>query len=240
MINGKKFFNEFYIHELAHQWFGDAVSPAGWKDIWLNEGFASYSEALFAENQSGPSAYHSTMRSKFRDSYRGTVFNPDNMFSSTVYDKGAWVLHMLRREVGDSVFFRILRTYYDKYKYGNASTDDFEKICEYVSSRNLNYFFKQWIYEGEDQLTLKYKWQLETNNNKYNIHLQIDQEQEDFPLYRFPLDLSIKLENKNESIKKTIYIDKRESTIDIPVETKPISVTLDPDNWLLATIQNPK
>ena len=107
-VGGKQFFTDIYAHELSHHWFGDAVGPMTWKDIWLNEGFATYCEALWAEHLGGAGSLQSSMMSKFQDDFPGTVYNPSDLFGSTVYNKGAWVLHMLRHEVSDSVFFKIL------------------------------------------------------------------------------------------------------------------------------------
>ena len=99
------------------------------------------------------------MMSKFSDEFSNTLYDPgQNLFSSTVYDKGAWVLHMLRWEVGDSTFFNILRTYFEKYKYKSASTNDFIRVCEYLSKRDLTKFFDQWVYSGTENIELDYKW----------------------------------------------------------------------------------
>ncbi|KAA0236757.1 MAG: M1 family peptidase, partial [Chlorobiota bacterium] len=117
MISGKKFFEDTFVHELAHQWWGNAVGPKSWKDIWLNEGFASYAEALYAEAKNGKEALKSKMLSKFSSHFRGTLYAPKNLFGEAVYDKGAWVLHMLRDEIGDTNFFNVLNSYYEIYKY---------------------------------------------------------------------------------------------------------------------------
>ncbi len=158
-VSGHNFFRDIYVHELAHQWWGDAISPKSWNDIWLNEGFATYCEALYYEHKSGKKALISTMLSKKQDNFKGKLIEPgDDMFSATIYDKGAWVLHMLRWQVGDSTFFNILREYYKEYKYKSASTKDFQSVCEKISSQDLSQFFNQWVYDGEGNITLIYDW----------------------------------------------------------------------------------
>ena len=175
-IGGHKFFTSMYTHELAHHWFGDAVGPATWKDIWLNEGFATYCEALYAEHKGGKGALQSTMMSKFNSDFSGTLYDPGaDLFGSTVYDKGAWVLHMLRHRVGDSTFFNILRNYFETYKYKNASTEDFEKICEKISHKDLGKFFDQWVFKGKGILKLNYGWSAEKAGSDYHLNLNIEQ-----------------------------------------------------------------
>ncbi|MCH7773858.1 MAG: M1 family metallopeptidase, partial [Bacteroidetes bacterium] len=126
ILGGKNLFLDIYIHELAHHWWGNAIGLKSWNDIWLNEGFSTYSEALYYEYKSGRSALRSTMMSKSYGNFSVALGNPGSfLFTGTVYNKGAWVLHMLRWELGDKIFFKILREYYRKYKYSNASTGDF-------------------------------------------------------------------------------------------------------------------
>lgn len=238
-LNGKRFFNEFYIHELAHQWFGDAVSPATWKDIWLNEGFATYCEALFAEHESGPSAYRSTMLQKFQDHFSGTLYNPQSgLFSSTVYDKGAWVLHMLRWEIGDSAFFSSLKKYYETYKYKSASTDNFIKVCENESHKDLSYFFKQWVYTGTGNISLVYNWESQpSGGNSSILKLKVKQTQEGFQTFRFPLEVSIKTEGPDNEIKKVFYVNSRQQEFEVKLSHPAKGITMDPSGWLLASFK---
>lgn len=234
-ISGHQFFRYVLVHELAHHWFGDAVGPETWKDIWLNEGFASYCEALYAEHLGGPTALQSHMMDKFSENFKGTLYNPKDLFGSTVYDKGAWVLNMLRREVGDSVFFSILRDYFNTYKYGSASTRDFEKICEKVSGKDLGWFFDQWVFKGTGIIKLKYDWKAENDGGAYKIKINLEQTQLGYKVYKFPLDIGVKYADKTDTV-KTIFVDSRHKEFEFTVYKKPLSIKLDPDNWLLASI----
>lgn len=238
-VSGKNFFEDVYIHELAHHWWGNAVGPATWKDIWLNEGFATYSEALYAESKSGKDALQSTMMSKFSDQFSNTLYDPGkNLFSSTVYDKGAWVLHMLRWEVGDSIFFNILRTYFDRYKYKNASTSDFIRICENISKRDLSKFFDQWVFVGTENIDLDYKWIIKKQSDgKHLIVLNLMQMQEKYPVFEFKIEVMFEYGN-GKSFTKIYTLNEREIRIEILVDDRPNQLVLDPDNWLLANIKD--
>ncbi len=238
-IGGKQFFTDIYAHELSHHWFGDAVGPETWKDIWLNEGFATYCEALFAEHRGGAGALQANMMSKFQDDFSGTVYNSENLFSPTVYQKGAWVLHMLRHEVGDSIFSKIMRSYYEKFKYKNASTKDFENVCENISHQNLNHFFDQWIFTGTGILELNYNWESGKKNNSYEVLLTINQTQKGYDNYEFPVDVKILFKDQTAAY-KTFNVDKRQKKILFEVTKEPLEITLDPNNWLLAKIQYQK
>ena len=238
-ISGRNFFSDMLVHELAHHWFGDAVGPKTWKDIWLNEGFASYCEALYSEHQSGASALQSTMMSKFHDDFKGTLYNPKDLFGSTVYDKGAWVLNMLRWEVGDSTFFKILRNYFDTYKYKSASTEDFKKICEKVSNKNLDQFFNQWVFEGRGILKLDYKWKTEKINNTYNVIMNLAQTQTGYDVYHFPLQVEVEFGDRTK-ITKTFYVEKRQTLVEFIADKKPVDILPDPNNRLLAEYNNLK
>ncbi|MBP1682534.1 MAG: pepN [Ignavibacteriaceae bacterium] len=235
MISGNKFFEDTFVHELAHQWWGNAVGPKSWKDIWLNEGFSTYSEALYYEAVSGKKALQSTMMSKYSSNFSGSLAEPGPfLFTRTMYDKGAWVLHMLRWEVGDSSFFNILRTYYETYKYSNASTGDFKSVCEKVSGKNLDQFFEQWIYT-EGQIELEYETETVKSQNYYLNRIQLEQIQEDYGVYHFPLE--VKFVFKDSTEKSFLYeITSKDTLIEIATTTIPSGIELDPDNWLLAEI----
>ncbi len=235
MISGKNFFEDTYVHELAHQWWGNAVSPKSWKDIWLNEGFATYSEALYYEALSGEKALQSTMISKYSSNFSGSLSEPGTyLFTRTMYDKGAWVLHMLRWEVGDSTFFKILKTYYETFKYSNASTNDFKNICEIVSEKNLDKFFEQWVY-SEGEIEIEYKTEIVNSSKGELVKIQLEQIQEDYEVYQFPLE--IKIVNKDSTEQNFRYeITSRDTLIEISTISTPDTIELDPDRWLLAQI----
>ncbi len=237
-VSGNNFFRDIYIHELAHQWWGDAITPKSWNDIWLNEGFASYSEALYSEYKAGKKALISTMLSKYQDNFNGILSEPDDdLFSSTVYDKGAWVLHMLRWEVGDSTFFKILREYYQEFKYKTVTTKDFENITEKISSKDLSQFFKQWVYEGEGNITLIYDWDAEKDNADFILNLSLEQVQDEYSTYIFPLEFKIIYEDSSSSFKK-LDITERDEKFNFQLKKKPIEIKFDPNHWLLANIRS--
>jgi aminopeptidase N len=140
------------VHEMAHQWFGDWVSPASWKETWLNEGFATYAEWLWSDAVLGrPLARQvDTAYSLVTDNPSRAAADPgrDAMFSRAVYDRGALTLHALRLTVGDDTFKQILRTYLDRFGGKTASTDDFVRVASEVSGRDLTKFFADWLGPG--------------------------------------------------------------------------------------------
>ena len=223
-VSGKNYFEDVYVHELAHHWWGNAVGPATWKDIWLNEGFATYSEALYVESVSGKKALRTTMLSKYADDFTGTLYDPGkNLFSSKVYDKGAWVLHMLRWELGDSVFFKILQEYFETYKYKNASTFDFISVCEHVSKKTMLKFFDQWVFTGTENIKLDYKWKLNRQKDgSYLISLDLSQKQEKYSPFEYKLEVMLEYDN-NESYSKLYEVNMKQQRIEIPVDKHQIS-----------------
>lgn len=140
---------EVLLHELAHQWVGDAVSPATWQDIWLNEGFATYSEWLWSERTGGASAAQlarSFAGSGGLDLPPGDPGNQE-LFSRTVYRRGGMTLQALREAIGDDAFFTVLTRWVDEHRHGSASTADFIALCEEVSGQQLDDLFERWLYE---------------------------------------------------------------------------------------------
>jgi aminopeptidase N len=156
IILGDTFLNEIVVvHELSHQWFGDSVSVSEWKDIWLNEGFASYAETLWLEHTQGVWAMRQDLLQRYQASANLPVARsvlvgdpgPDHLFDKLVYDRGALTLHALRRKVGDTAFFRILHDYFGRYRDGNVTTADFIAVAGAISGQDLGDFFHAWLYD---------------------------------------------------------------------------------------------
>jgi len=228
------------LHELSHQWWGDYITCHNWHHIWLNEGFASYCEALWAEHAYGASYYHTYM-GYMRFTGGGTIFIADttdawNIFGSIVYDKAAWVLHMLRHVAGDSTFFQIMRAYYSdpRYAYGVAVTEDFQGVCEAVSGRDLDYFFQEWIY-GTYYPQYWYSWINESaGSGYYNVYLHIDQTQPNPPThFTMPIDITITAGGHDTTF--VVFNDPRHKDFQFRVYGSPSNLRLDKDEWILRT-----
>jgi len=153
-----------------------------------------------------------------------------------MYDKGAWALHMLRWEVGDSSFFNILKNYYETYKYSNASISDFKYVSEKVSGINLDKFFEQWVYT-KGQIELEYKTETVKSGEDFLVKIHLEQVQEDYEEYHFPLEIKISLKDSTE--RSYVYeIASKDTVIEISTSDYPDIIDLDPDRWLLAVINS--
>ncbi|MEE4311229.1 MAG: M1 family aminopeptidase [candidate division KSB1 bacterium] len=195
LITGDNRFDYINAHELAHQWFGDLVTIRDWSHIWLNEGFATYSEALWFEHTGGNQALEDYMKALDRGYFPTSVYVTDStsinsLFSYTVYDKGAWVLHMLRYVMGESSFFDALVRYAKTFAYGNANTRDFQNICESFYGKSLDWFFDQWVY-GSFRPLYTYSWDYIDESMK-SIELTIEQTQTNTGLFKMPLDIRLR------------------------------------------------
>ncbi len=236
-VKGKNRYEEIYVHELSHHWFGDCVSPKSWKDIWLNEGFATYCEAIYLEQVYGIEQFEAKMQTLKLPVFSGTVYDPKyNLFSPTIYYKGAWIMHMLRFEVGDSAFFSILRQYFNTYKYGNASTQDFIAIAEDISKRDLHQFFDQWLYKESNIITASYSWKVTEagdQDSSYTVQLKMRQTQTDYPCFHFPVNVDLFFNTYSPIETKRIYVDKPEQTFTFTFKQKPQSVLINPHLQIL-------
>ena len=225
-------------HELAHQWWGDLITCKDFHHIWLNEGFATYATELWFEYTDRPQAAKDYMMNTLLYLGEGTVFveNPVDLETIFIWEltylKAAWVLHMLRHAVTDSVFFEILKTYGSSplNQYGTATTEDFQSICEQVSGLDLEKFFHQWIYE-EYYPVYYYNWIADSVIDGYEIDVSIRQNQTNTVPFWMPIDIKITTNSYD-----TIFVvwDSLESQMfSLFVPDKPLDINLDPDNWIL-------
>lgn len=229
-------------HELGHQWWGDMITCATWHDIWLNEGFATYSEAIWEEfkpGSSGKAALLAHMANRRPSSVNGSVYvydatNFNRIFSSNFsYRKGGWVLHMLRHVIGDPAFFGTLAAYRDAYAYGAATTEDFIAVAEQVSGRDLDWFFNPWIYEvGAPDYD--YGWRAIQVNGQHYVELYVRQVQSaSYPLFTMPVDVVMTVDGT--SVTSVVTNDALVEHFVIPVSGPATGVLLDPEEWILKT-----
>lgn len=222
-------------HELSHQWWGNMVTCSDWHNIWMNEGFAVYSEALYFEADSGIDYYHAYMNS-FEYTGGGSIYINDttdvwNIFGAIVYDKGGWVLHMLRHIVGDSLFFESLADYRQEYLWSSASTEDFQSVVEATAGMDLDYFFQQWIY-GTNRPSYRYSVKSEAApGDGWNSYLFVRQIQTTGPeVFTMPVDIRITTAAGDET--HVIFNDRREQGFVLHTDDEPLNVAFDPDRWI--------
>ena len=206
-----------------------------WPHIWLNESFATYSDALYHEHAIGFDYLRALMESYSYTDYEGSIYDPVYLFDRIVYTKGAFVLHMLRRTVGTETFWQILKTWYQdpRFAYGNASTSDFVETCETVSGQELDWFFQQWIY-GTSRPSIQYNWDYSesTSGTGYTTTIQLDQVQENLPLFKILMD--VQLSTGDETITESIWLENSSHSLEIHSLNPPLQIVLDPDSWALA------
>jgi aminopeptidase N len=226
-------------HEIAHQWFGNSVTEADWHHIWLSEGFATYMTSLYFESMQGKERLASDMSQSrsiiLNDSEKNakpvidsTITNLMDLLSINSYQKGAWILHMLRYEIGDTDFFKGLQLFYGRYCNSNALSSDFQHIMEEVSGTKLNRFFQQWLYTaGQPELSIGEKLIKKTGITEVTIEQKQDQ------LYEFNLELLVK-DGSGERIEKVVVKD-RFTTLNLQ-SVNIIKITPDPNVRLLFKI----
>lgn len=236
-VTGKGRSEGLIAHEIAHQWFGNSVTEADWHHIWLSEGFATYLTSMYWENKEGPERMKDEMRSARDRVLRTSQKMPSPVIDTTItdlmrllgansYQKGAWVLHMLRRHVGDDCFVKGLRLYYNRFQNLNALTSDLKNVMEEVSGMDLDNFFYQWLYVA-GQPDLKIDWTVLPENRGAEITVTQMQDH----LFTFPLDFEILTgEGKSRSV---MMITERTTTMVVKTREAPSSIVADPDVKLL-------
>ncbi len=227
-------------HEIAHQWFGNMATEKKFGHLWLSEGFATYFTILYFENKYGKDTAVAMLKedreqiiSLSKESNKAIVDTTETnymkLLNANSYQKGGWVLHILRSELGDSVFWTSIRKYYARYGGGIAGTEDLQKVFEEVSGNKLSTFFKQWVYlPGQPELDILWNY----NDQSKEVTIRINQKQSgDFV---FPLTISLSNSGRKSTLQK-LYIDNKAKIFTIKVSEKPTSIIVDPDTELLAS-----
>lgn len=225
-------------HEIAHQWFGDWVTPRDWPHLWLSEGFATYFGMQFFEFADGKETFRERLRRSRERYLESTEWHarpivaptPENLFdllNPNNYTKGGWVLHMLRHLVGDTTFWKAIRRYVDTYRGGNAETRDLQAIFEAEYGRPLDWFFQQWVFHGGiPEIEVSMNWR-ETDGN---LEVYLKQLQDGEPM-RLPVDILFKGKDPQT---KTFWLEKRQQRFEVYLSQKPEGIEVDPEVALLA------
>lgn len=232
------------VHEIAHQWFGNSVTERDWDDVWLSEGFATYFTHLYTEYFEGPDALVRDLQQgrmtvlKLEKELPNTpvihrnLADMDRVLNQLVYQKGGWILHMLRAEVGTEVFWEAIRTYYRRYRDRNASTDDLRQVMEQVSGKDLTWFFSQWLTRSGVP-RIEGWWRYAADKQAVEVTLLQPQS-----LQPFRLTVEVALLDSAGAIAKVerVSFDSSQATFLVSASAPPGSVSLDPNTWLLADL----
>lgn len=253
IIDGSIHGEDLLVHEFAHSWFGNLVTCSTPQDMWLNEGFASYAVALYKEQTDGVKAYQDYIRHLHRrvllqthladqGYYPVSGVPPEHTYGSTVYDKGADMIHNLRNFLGDNYFFESLRIYLKTFAFGNASTQNLEKIISGISHKQVNDFFNTWIYTpGFPHFTANLD-SIEPHHNNYLAYLTLSQQKigrEDYS-YSVPIEVSLIDLAGNEDM-QTVFFSGEKEHLTLQTDILPVLVILDKNEKVNdATITEPK
>ncbi len=234
-------------HELAHQWFGDLLTCRDWSNGWLNEGFATYFEALWGEHDLGRDefiyemygnahSYLSEDSGHYRRPIVAYTFNqPIDLFDRHLYEKGALVLHMLRYLLGDESWWKTINYYVTKHRGQNVITADLERAVEEATGRNLQPFFEQWVYKaGYPQFKLDYQWDDTSKTAKLKV-MQTQRIDNETPLFTLPIEIAF----VNAAGVRDVYkveLEEKEHTFYFRLTERPEFVGFDPSNWILKTV----
>jgi len=231
------------IHEVAHQWFGNAVTEFDWDDVWLSEGFATYFTLLYREHAYGRDDFVAGLKEAKKrifsfyennKDYRIVHDNLSDMSKVTTgqtYQKGAWILHMLRSQIGDDAFRMGIQSYYREHFNANATTADLKRHMEMSSGIELDTFFNQWLYQGGN-IVLEGSWKYD--GKKKAVSISLEQVQHDGFEFQFPVELGIYFEGQTDPLFTTVEMNKMKEAFEIQTDQKPIRIEIDPNTKLLA------
>jgi aminopeptidase N len=238
-------------HELAHSWFGNLVTCKDWSELWLNEGFATFMEAVFQEHEAGRDAYLEEMRSntslyfmedmlKYRRPIRYDRYgSATEIFDATVYKKGALVLHMLRETVGDEMFWEALHRYLEEYRYKPVGTEDLQRVFEVTTNQQLGWFFDQWVYKaGFPELRVRSLYHAPTQN----LTLEVTQTQSADAMTPLVFRLPVEIELATSAGERTerIEITQRRQRFTFKLDGKPLMIRFDKGARILKKLDFPQ
>jgi aminopeptidase N len=228
------------VHEVAHQWWGNAVTEKDWDDVWLSEGFATYFTHLYREHFEGRDAFVRGLRGDVNTILQAQQRLPDQpvihrnigdmrgVLNRLVYQKAGWVLHMLRGTIGTDRFWSGIREYYRRYRNLNASTGDFRQVMEQASGTDLSWFFEQWLTRaGIPKLSATWTWDAAGRQ----VRVEIAQVQPG-PAYRLPLEIGLVSPDGAVRV-HGVELTGATSSVSLPSDGAPASLVLDPNTWLL-------
>jgi aminopeptidase N len=239
---------ELVAHETAHQWFGDAVTPATWADVWLSEGFATYFAGLLVERYEGEAAFREYMGRKggeylkYEKTRRAPIHDRDTedlngLLNPNSYQKGAWVLHTLRRQLGDAAFFRGVRAYYRAHLHATATTEDLRRALERASGRNLREFFARWVYAaGHPAYKVSWRWRGRGAAGGGTLVLTLAQTQADAP-FLTPVPVEIADARGVVVRRLTVRPTGRETVTLVPLGSQPAEIRVDPRDTILKEVE---
>ena len=240
-VTGNRLQETLFSHEIVHQWFGDMATEKSFAHLWLSEGFATYLTHIYVEAKYGTDSLNNRMHNErdeiidFVKFYRKPVVDSVSpymqLLNTNSYQKGGWVLHMLRRQLGDSIFKKSIRKYYETYAGKNADTRDLQKVFELVSGQNLEKFFTQWLYTPENpQLDIKWKYDVKLSK------LMITVKQLQASVFSFPLVIRLGKKRTPAPQLLNLNISKKTETFTFPVADGVAMINADPFTSLLAEI----
>ena len=229
------------IHEIAHQWFGNAVTEYDWDDVWLSEGLTTYFTMRFIKHAYGEDAFEDELKKARTTVFKLSQNNEDyqivhdnlsdmaKVSSGLTYQKGAWITHMICNYIGEEAFQKGIRDYYQRYYNGNAVTSDLRMALERASGKDLSQFFRQWLFQGGN-IKLKGTW----NYNSKNKVIEIELNQMQPEKYKFNMPIELEISSLENTSKEIIQLNKRKIKISIPSNSQPSNIQLDPETVLLA------
>ncbi len=236
-------------HELAHQWWGDLLTCRDWAHAWLNEGFATYFEALWCEENLGADEFAWNLRQD-RDGYfdedahryrRPVVCNryraPIELFDRHLYEKGSLILHMLRREVGDGLFFKSLNLYCTGHRGQNVITQDLQRAFDEATGRNLDFFFDQWVYkEGHPEIEVSSSFDDKRKLASITVK-QTQQTSDTIGLFRFAVTIAL-MDAEGSDERHRVEIKEKEQVFNFPREKAPKAVRFDPEHDIVKSLKH--